>query len=137
MPHLKYCTLAGQPGVARAFALRTEVCCFAPLAPLSFFASWPLNPENANFLSRVLHCQIRPWPPSLSRFAISNNLSIKETLQCRVACSMILFPSPPRSCQIAQLVRTFGLSLSSVYRLLSSMFSRYLSYWQIVAIVRV
>ena len=24
----------------------------------------------SNFLSRVLHRQIRPWPPSLSRFAI-------------------------------------------------------------------
>ena len=40
-----YITLAGQPGVAQAFALRAEVCRFAPLAPLSFFASRSLHPE--------------------------------------------------------------------------------------------
>ena len=34
-----YFILAGQPGVARAFALRAEVCRFAPQAPLSFLAS--------------------------------------------------------------------------------------------------
>ena len=37
--------LAGQPGVARAFALRAEVCRFAPLALLSFRASRSLSPE--------------------------------------------------------------------------------------------
>ena len=37
--------LAGQPGVARAFAIRAEVCRFASLAPLSFLASRSINPE--------------------------------------------------------------------------------------------
>ena len=40
-----YIGLAGQPGVARAFALRAEVCRFAPQAPLSFLASRSLHPE--------------------------------------------------------------------------------------------
>ena len=38
-------TLAVQPGVARAFALRVELGRFAPLALLSFVASRLLNPE--------------------------------------------------------------------------------------------
>ena len=33
------------PGVARAFALRAEVCRFAPQAPLSFLTSRSLHPE--------------------------------------------------------------------------------------------
>ena len=50
IPENKLCKLfilklAGQPGVARAFALRAEVCHFAPLALLSFLASPSLNPE--------------------------------------------------------------------------------------------
>ena len=40
-----YNKLAGQPGVARAFALRAEVCRCAPQAPLSFLASQSLHPE--------------------------------------------------------------------------------------------
>ena len=37
--------LVDQPGVARAFALRAEVCRFAPPTPFSFLASRSLNPE--------------------------------------------------------------------------------------------
>ena len=37
------------------------------------------------FRSRVRRRQIRPWPPSFNRFAISNNLLSKDILQCYVA----------------------------------------------------
>ena len=36
---------SGQPGVARAFALRGKVCRFTPQALLSFLASRSINPE--------------------------------------------------------------------------------------------
>ena len=47
--------LAGQPGVARAFALRAEVCRFVPVAPLSFLASRSLHQE-VNTLPHEENC---------------------------------------------------------------------------------
>ena len=51
------CVLAGQPGVAQAFALRAEVCCFTPLAPVSRSQIW----QRMRKISMVT--QLRKWRP--------------------------------------------------------------------------
>ena len=68
---------------------------FSRITGSSYLKGWQLRqPEmtpdpkrkltRPNFHSQSRRRQIRPWPPSLSRFAKSNSLSIKETLQCHV-----------------------------------------------------
>ena len=69
-----YGILAGQPGVAQAFALRAEVCRFAPLASSAQLSRFPINQSRGEHTPLCRKFALR-WTCIKTAFAFGKNVT--------------------------------------------------------------